>query len=100
LGELFYDELGRVAGERVINPRTALRRLFHNLNADYYWQCQPTSSQDPSQCAHGVGRLIPSFSLPSGYQGLQSDVNELFVILVAPGNVIPPDQLCTSLLCN
>jgi hypothetical protein len=99
LGELFYDELGGVAGERIKNPLIQSGRLLHNLKADYYWQCQPAPGVDPSLCAHGTGKLIPSFSLRIGYEGLQSDVNELFVMLVAPGNVIPPDQLCTSLVC-
>lgn len=89
LGELFYDQLGGVAGDRVKNPKTASGRLFKNLQADYYWQCQPANSYPSKPCTHGVGSVIPSFSFRSGYQGLQSDVNELFVILVTPNNAIP-----------
>jgi len=89
LGELFYDQLGGVAGERVKDPTTRARRLFKNLESDYYWQCEPANVYPPVPCTHGIGSMIPSFSFRSGYQGLQSDVNELFVILVTPNNAIP-----------
>jgi hypothetical protein len=36
---------------------------------------------------------IPSFSFLSGYQGVQSNPNDLFVMLVVPGDeVMPPPK--------
>jgi hypothetical protein len=89
LGELFYDQLGGVAGDQVKDPTMRLGQLFKNLESDYYWQCEPANVYPPVPCTHGTGSTIPSFSFRSGYQGLQSDVNELFVILVTTNNAIP-----------
>lgn len=88
LGELFYDEYGGEAGETLKSAST----YFKNLESSYYWQCQQTTDAAPGVCPHGQGKFIPSFSFRTGYEGLQSDVNDLFVILVAPGDVIPRDE--------
>jgi hypothetical protein len=69
-----------------------LPKLCH-LESNYYWQCQQTAKDLPGQCdpANHPG-FPPSFSFLSGYQGLQSDPNELFVILEVPGDAIPHNK--------
>jgi hypothetical protein len=93
LGELFYDQFGIQAGHTVFQSSAPVHGFFNNLLPDYYWQCNPTPGQSPSQCSHiGPSGEIPSFSFQSGYQGVQSSPNDLFVILMVPGNEIPPEQ--------
>ena len=95
LGELFYDQLGGVAGHDITQKANKLAKLFKNLQSSYYWQCQPTADDPPGQCMPGTGGGEPSFSFQSGYQGSQTDPNDLFVLLEVPGNAIqfkrPPD---------
>jgi hypothetical protein len=90
LGELFYDQLGGEAGHDIRWSSNWEIWFFHNLESDYYWQCHPAT--EVGQCEPGPGSTIPSFSFLSGYQGLQSDPNNLFVILVLPADSIPHDK--------
>jgi hypothetical protein len=93
LGELFYNQFGIEAGHTVNESWSWERWYFYNLEPDYYWQCDPAPSQPASQCAHDAGGgQIPSFSFLSGYEGVQTDPNELFVMLVVPGDEVPPEQ--------
>jgi hypothetical protein len=90
LGELFYDQLGGVAGHDIAWTSNWYARFFTHLESNYYWQCQPTAADLPGQCEPGAGPgFPPSFSFLSGYQGLQSDPNDLFVLLEVPGDKIP-----------
>jgi hypothetical protein len=67
------------------------QRYFYNLVLSYYWQCDPAPGLPSSQCTHTVpDGEIPSFSFLSGYQGVQSNPNDLFVMLVVPGDEVPP----------
>ena len=88
-GELFYDELGGVAGSSLYEQSNWQRTFFYNLEPNYYWQCLPSGLPVPNQCVL-TGGGIPSFSFLSGYQGIQSDPNDLFVMLALPGSAIPP----------
>jgi hypothetical protein len=93
LGELFYDQLGGVAGHDIAWTSNWHVWFFNDLKANYYWQCQPTVKDLPGQCKPGNSAgFPPSFSFLSGYQGLQSDPNELFVILTVPGDAIPHER--------
>jgi hypothetical protein len=87
-GELFYDELGGLAGNTLSEHSNWQSRLFYNLEPSYYWQCLPTGMAVPNQCLL-TGGGIPSFSFLSGYQGVQSNPNDLFVMLALPGSAIP-----------
>lgn len=94
LGELFYDQLGGEAGHDI--ARTSnwyawffTHRVFTHLESNYYWQCHPTGNDLPGHCEPGAGGGEPSFSFLSGYQGSQTDVNDLFVLLELPGDAIP-----------
>jgi hypothetical protein len=87
LGELFYGELGGEAGHDIRWTSNWLALFFRNLQPSYYWQCQPPS--EGAVCPSGTGGGQPSFSFRSGYQGHQTDINELFVILALPGDAIP-----------
>ena len=90
LGELFYDQLGGVAGHEIMWTSNWDVWFFTHLEPNYYWQCQPTLDDLPGQCQPGAGPgFPPSFSFLSGYQGLQSDPNDLFVLLEIPGDSIP-----------
>jgi hypothetical protein len=90
LGELFYNELGGEAGNDIRWHSNWNVWLFNHLQSDYYWQCNPPSVA--GECSPGAGSEIPSMSFRVGYQGLQSDVNELFVMLVLPADAIPPEK--------
>jgi hypothetical protein len=97
LGELFYNQLGIAAGHTVndVSSWQGLwqRLYFDNLVLSYYWQCDPAPGQPASQCAHDAGGgQVPSFSFLSGWQGVQSDPNDLFVMLVVQGDEVPPEQ--------
>jgi hypothetical protein len=93
LGELFYNQFGIEAGHMVNESWSWERWYFYNLMPDYYWQCDPAPRIPDSQCAHEQGGgQIPSFSFLSGYEGVQTDPNELFVMLVVPGDEVPPAQ--------
>ncbi|HXW13035.1 MAG TPA: hypothetical protein VEN79_00870 [Terriglobia bacterium] len=91
LGELFYDQMGGVAGHSAPLPGLVgipplefyQPEPFDHLELNYYWQCGkcPPAAQD-----HPANP--PSFSFLSGYQGLQSNPNELFVLLEVPGKVL------------
>jgi hypothetical protein len=89
LGELFYDQMGVAAGGNrlhLLPPFLAdpyPPELFHHLESNYYWQCGQCPPGMP-----GAPAYPPSFSFLTGYQGLQSDPNELFVLLEVPGKVI------------
>ena len=94
LGELFYDQLGGVAGHDIAWTSNwqawfFTHWFFHQLESSYYWQCQPTLNDLPGQCEPGTGGGEPSFSFLSGYQGSQDDHNDLFVLLEVPGDGIP-----------
>jgi hypothetical protein len=96
LGELFYDQLGSGAGQtllmftRPLDPLKFYELLFfNNWQLNYYWQCHPLPSDLPGQCEPGNSNgHPPSFSVLTGYQGVQSDPNELFVFLEVPGKVL------------
>ncbi len=88
LGELFYNELGGQAGQNIRWRSNWYVWLFNHLASDYYWQCHPATT--PGQCTTGPGSEIPSFSFRAGYQGLQSNPNDLLVFLVLPAEAIPP----------
>jgi hypothetical protein len=90
LGELFYNQLGGEAGQDIRWRSNWYVWLFDHLQSDYYWQCQPPS--EAGQCLPGPGSTIPSMSFRTGYQGLQSDPNDLFVLLVLPVDAIPHDK--------
>jgi hypothetical protein len=93
LGELYYNQFGIAAGHSVDEAVDGQRGYFYNLAANYYWQCDPAPGLPPSQCAHTIpDGQIPSFSFLSGYQGVQSNPNDLFVMLVVPGDEVPPPQ--------
>ncbi|MGA1981835.1 MAG: hypothetical protein ABSG84_05125 [Acidobacteriaceae bacterium] len=93
LGELYYNQFGIAAGHTVNETWSWQRWYFYNLMPDYYWQCNPAPGQPASQCAHTIPNgEIPSFSFQSGYEGVQSDPNDLFVMLAVPGDEIPHDQ--------
>jgi hypothetical protein len=93
LGELFYNQFGIPAGHTVNESWSWERLYFYNLVPDYYWQCDPAPATPAAQCAHDQGGgQIPSFSFQSGYEGVQTDPNELFVMLVVPGDEVPPEQ--------
>jgi hypothetical protein len=93
LGELFYNQFGVEAGHTVNESWSWERWYFYNVMPDYYWQCESAPGQPASQCAHDEGGgQIPSFSFLSGYEGVQTDPNELFVMLVVPGDEVPPEQ--------
>jgi hypothetical protein len=93
LGELFYDELGGVAGHDIARTSNWYAWFFRHLESNYYWQCHPTPNDLPGKCVPGNSAgFPPSFSFRSGYQGLQSDPNELLVILDIPGDAIPPEK--------
>jgi hypothetical protein len=63
--------------------------FFNNWQLNYYWQCHPLPSDLPGQCEPGNSNgHPPSFSVLTGYQGVQSDPNELFVFLEVPGKVL------------
>ena len=94
LGELFYDQLGGMAGHDIAwtsNWYTWFftHLIFTHLESNYYWQCYPTQ---PGHCEPGTGGGEPSFSFLSGYQGSQTDVNDLFVLLEVPGDAIPHER--------
>jgi hypothetical protein len=93
LGELYYNQFGIEAGHSVRETWSWQQRYFYNMIPSYYWQCDPAPGLPPSQCAHTVpDGEIPSFSFLSGYQGVQSNPNDLFVMLVVPGDEVmaPP----------
>ena len=93
LGELYYNQFGIEAGHSVNERWSWERWYFYNLVPSYYWQCDPAPGLPPSQCAHTEpDGEIPSFSFLSGYQGVQSNPNALFVLLVVPGDEVPPEQ--------
>jgi len=93
LGELFYNQFGIRAGHTVNESWSWERWYFPNLVPDYYWQCDPEPGQPRSQCPHAVpSGQIPSFSFQSGYEGVQSSPNDLFVMLVVPGDEVPREQ--------
>jgi hypothetical protein len=93
LGELYYNQFGIDAGHSVNETWGWERWYFYNLVPSYYWQCDPAPGLPPSQCAHTIpDGEIPSFSFLSGYQGVQSNPNDLFVMLVVPGDEVPPEQ--------
>ncbi len=93
LGELFYNQLSGVPGHDIAQTSDWLGLFFYHLESNYYWQCQPAPNDPPGKCTPGNGAgFPPSFSFLSGYQGLQSDPNELFVILVVPGDAIPRER--------
>src|SRR5271163_3154045 len=93
LGELYYNQFGIEAGRTVDETWSWQRFYFYNLVPDYYWECNPMSGLPPSQCAHTTpDGEIPSFSFQSGYAGVQSNPNDLFVMLVVPGDEVPPEQ--------
>jgi hypothetical protein len=93
LGELYYNQFGITAGHTVNETWSWERWYFYNLVPDYYWECDPAPGQPPSQCSHaGPSGQIPSFSFQSGYEGVQSSPNDLFVMLVVPGDEVPREQ--------
>ena len=93
LGELYYNQFGIEAGRTVNETWSWQRWYFYNLVPDYYWQCDPAPGQSPSQCVHTLASgQIPSFSFESGYEGVQSDPNDLFVMLMVPGDEIPRER--------
>ena len=93
LGELFYNQFGIQAGHTVNESWSWERWYFYNLVPDYYWQCDPEPGQPRSQCPHAVpSGQIPSFSFQSGYEGVQSSPNDLFVMLAVPGDEVPREQ--------
>jgi hypothetical protein len=93
LGELYYNEFGFEARHSVYEAWSWERWYSYNLVPSYYWQYDPAPGLPSSQCAHTVpDGEIPSFSFLSGYQGVQSNPNALFVILVVPGDEVPPER--------
>jgi hypothetical protein len=93
LGELYYNQFGITAGHTVNETWSWERWYFYNLVPDYYWQCNPDPGQPPSQCSHADSSgQIPSCSFQSEYEGVQSSPNNLFVMLVVPGDEIPREQ--------
>jgi hypothetical protein len=88
LGELFYDQMGGSAGGNLLQlppvfPGPSQPELFNHFESNYYWQCGQCPPGTPEKPAYP-----PSFSFLTGYQGLQSDPNELFVLLEVPGKVL------------
>jgi hypothetical protein len=93
LGELYYNQFGITAGHTVNETWSWERWYFYNLVPDYYWQCDPARGVARPKCEHPTpGSEIPSFSFQSGYEGVQSSPNDLFVMLVVPGDEVPREQ--------
>jgi hypothetical protein len=87
--ELFNDWDGGADVHDIARRSNWEAMFFNHLVSDYYWQCQPAPADLPGHCQPGTGGGEPSFSFLSGYQGSQSDPNNLFVMLVVPGDAIP-----------
>ncbi len=87
LGELFYDQLGGKPGHDIAERSNTFVRLFRYLQSGYYWQCQPSALG--ATCMTNTASGEPSLSFRTGYQGHQTQIDEMFVMLAVPGDAIP-----------
>jgi hypothetical protein len=78
LGELYYTELGSQAGSTILRTHDADAALFHNFQPYLYWSGTHTEHNQ-----NGNGHS--TFSLESGFQGANTDNNEMYVIPVFDG---------------
>jgi hypothetical protein len=97
LGELFYNQLGGVAGQSPplhvvgsgVQQHFEPQTFFRNLQLNYYWQqCQTSSNAPFMPCNPSDPQSRGGFSFLSGYQGIQNEHNALFVFLEVPGEVL------------
>ena len=76
MGDLFYNQLGGVAGDSITTTHNANYNLFTNVQNYVYWS---SSEYDPDIAFH--------FNTTNGSQGLSSKTNERFAWAVRSGDV-------------
>jgi hypothetical protein len=76
MGELYYTELGGKAGGSIPRPDGSGEGPFSHTQPYLYWAGSQTAA------VHGNGNGHSTFSFGSGFQGANTDTNELYVIPV------------------
>jgi hypothetical protein len=94
MGELFYIQLGKTAGEPVVEPPDIAVGPFFHLWPYPYWSCQSLTIKGAIQSACGAGPNPPlaqwSFSFGDGYLGTaRPDVADHFVTAYFVGCGLP-----------
>ena len=79
LGNLFYDQLGLVAGTAAVSTPNISVGPFHNLQPYLYWSCVGNTIQDACQSAGPAANFEESYSFGAGFQGTDLVANTLFV---------------------
>jgi hypothetical protein len=86
LGELFYNQLHRSQGQ-LVTPTPDIRvGAFHNIQPYLYWSCEGDAGQticsttEPTPAA-GFGA---SFNFGDGFQGSDTEINNLYVMVYYP----------------
>jgi uncharacterized protein (TIGR03437 family) len=79
MGNLFYDQLGLVAGAAAVSAPNISVGPFHNLQPYLYWTCVGNTIQDACQSAGPAANFEESYSFGAGFQGTDLVANTLFV---------------------
>ena len=78
LGDLFYNQLGGVAGSSITTTHNANYNLFSNVQSYVYW-----SSSEYAPSPDGAWFFYTNY----GYQDLTGKLNEFYAWAVRPGDV-------------
>ena len=79
MGNLFYGQLGLVAGAAAVAAPDISLGPFHNLQPYLYWTCVGNTIPDACQTAGPAADFEDSYSFGAGFQGTDLLANSLFV---------------------
>ena len=85
LGELYYGQLGLIAGTPVVATPSVVVSGFTHVQPYLYWGCASATIQGPCRSTGPANGFEWSFSLGNGFQGTDVLRNDLFVMVYFVG---------------
>jgi uncharacterized protein (TIGR03437 family) len=79
MGNLFYDQLGFIAGIPAVATPNIAAGPFHNIQPYLYWTCAGATFQSACQADGPAPNFEWSYSFGSGFQGTDLLANNLYV---------------------
>jgi uncharacterized protein (TIGR03437 family) len=79
MGNLFYGQLGLIAGSAAVATPSVAFGPFNNLQPYPYWSCVAATVQDACESAGPAANFEESYSFGSGFEGTDLLANNLYV---------------------
>ena len=100
MGNLFYDQLGAIAGTSAVSMPNTAAGPFASLQPYLYWTCGGATIQSACDAAGAAANQEWSYSFGSGFQGTDLLANNLYVTAYFVGDRAVTAPPVISLVAN